>query len=68
VAENRWFERAAASCVIGIYGDFAEYNELITMRAVLGFHRRLQGQLSEDRDGYYREIDHIIDSKKRFKH
>jgi hypothetical protein len=31
---------------------------------VLGFHRRLQGQLSEDRDGYYREIDHIIDEQK----
>jgi len=47
-----------------LWRRFAEYNELVTMRAVLGFHRRLQGQLSEDRDGYYREIDNIIDEQK----
>jgi glycosyltransferase involved in cell wall biosynthesis len=65
-----WQKTGGLNAQLRLAGDwdlwrcFAEYNELITMRAVLGFHRRLQGQLSEDRDGYYREIDQIIDDQK----
>ena len=65
-----WQKTGGLNAQLRLAGDwdlwrrFAEYNELITMRAVLGFHRRLQGQLSEDRDGYYREIDQIIDEQK----
>ena len=65
-----WQKTGGLNAQLRLAGDwdlwrrFAEYNELITMRAVLGFHRRLQGQLSEDRDGYYREIDNIIDEQK----
>jgi glycosyltransferase involved in cell wall biosynthesis len=65
-----WQKTGGLNAQLRLAGDwdlwrrFAEHNELITMRAMLGFHRRLQGQLSEDRDGYYREIDHIIDEQK----
>ncbi len=65
-----WQKTGGLNAQLRLAGDwdlwrrFAEYNQLITMRAVLGFHRRLQGQLSEDRDGYYREIDKIIDEQK----
>ena len=65
-----WQKTGGLNAQLRLAGDwdlwrrFAEYNQLITMRAVLGFHRRLQGQLSEDRDGYYREIDQIIDEQK----
>jgi glycosyltransferase involved in cell wall biosynthesis len=65
-----WQKTGGLNAQLRLAGDwdlwrrFAEFNELITMRAVLGFHRRLQGQLSEDRDGYYREIDRIIDEQK----
>ncbi len=65
-----WQKTGGLNAQLRLAGDwdlwqrFAGYNELITMRAVLGFHRRLQGQLSEDRDGYYREIDHIINEQK----
>ncbi|MGF1567774.1 MAG: glycosyltransferase [Nodosilinea sp.] len=43
-----------------LWRRFAEHSELVTLRAVLGFHRRRQGQLSSSLEAYYQEVDQVL--------
>ena len=52
-------------------GDFdlwrrcAEYFDYYVADSLFAFHRRRSGQLSENMDGYYREVDAIVDAEGR---
>ncbi len=43
-----------------LWRRFAECTELVTLSAVLGFHRRREGQLSGSMTAYYEEVDNIL--------
>ena len=45
-----------------LWRRFAEHSELVTLSAVLGFHRRRDGQLSSSMKAYHREVDEVLDS------
>ena len=58
-----WEEVGALNASLQLAGDwdlwrrFAACSDLVTLKAVLGFHRRRHGQLSSDMGTYYQEVD-----------
>ncbi|NJL54683.1 glycosyltransferase [bacterium] len=43
-----------------LWRRFANHSELLTLRAVLGLHRRRRGQLSSSLEAYYQEVDAVL--------
>jgi len=61
-----WEEVGALNASLQLAGDwdlwrrFATCSDLVTLKAVLGFHRRRPEQLSSNMGAYYQEVDTVI--------
>ncbi len=72
--KSLWDKTGGLDCRFKLAGDwdlwrrFAEYADLVTLRAVLGLHRRRQGQASETFTKYIEEIKLSLSQNQPSKH
>jgi hypothetical protein len=64
--QSLWQDAGPLDANLRLAGDwdlwrrFAVHSDLVTLRAILGFHRRRHGQLSSNMEAYYEEVDQIL--------